>query len=68
MQRKQMRHPAAVIAAIQTLVKLAETHGIDAVNHVYAETIAEVMATETRETWRARISETQKELAFLDAH
>ena len=58
MQRKQ---PAAVLAAIQTLVKLGTTHGVEAINHAYSEAVAELMACETRNVWRARITEGQAE-------
>lgn len=56
-----MRQPAAVIAAIQTLVKLGDSHGVEAINHAYSESIAELMACETRNVWRARITEGQQE-------
>lgn len=66
MQRKQ-HQPAAVTTAIQSLVKLGQTHGVEAINHAYAESIAELMARETRDEWRARIVEGQRELALIEA-
>ena len=65
MQRKQQ--PAAVVAAIGILVKLGTNHGVEAINEVYRESIAELMACETRDEWRAKITEGQRDLALLEA-
>lgn len=61
-----MRQPAAVTAAIQTLVKLGDSHGVEAINYVYSEAVAELMACETRDVWRARITEGQREMALIE--
>ncbi|MDQ3562714.1 MAG: hypothetical protein M3436_00765 [Pseudomonadota bacterium] len=61
MKATARRQPAAVVAAIQTLVKLGATHGVEAINLAYAESIAEHMACETRDVWRARITDGQLE-------
>lgn len=64
---KNGKQPVAVKVAIAALVRLAETHGIEAVNSVYAEVIAEVMACRERDVWRVRVTEGQKEMALLEA-
>ena len=62
MQRKQ---PAAVVAAIQTLVKLEATHGLSAVHDVYAESVSQIMAESARSAWLDKITEAQKD-AFIE--
>lgn len=60
------KQPAAITAAIQGLVKLAEQHGLEAVHLAYSESIAECMACRERDVWRSRITEGQREFALLE--
>ncbi len=60
--------PAAVLAAIAALTKLAESHGIGALNTAYAEAVAEHMACKERDVWRVRVSDGQKEMALLEPY
>lgn len=60
------KQPAAVVAAIQALTKLADVYGVEAVNHAYAEAIAETMACRERDVWRVKIQDGQREMALLE--
>ena len=57
-----------VTAAIQTLIKLAETHGLEALNHVYGEAVAELMDGKERDVWRVKVADGQREMALLEAY
>lgn len=60
--------PAVIKGAIDGLVRLGEGHGLVAVNHAYAEAVAELMAIRERDVWRMRVAEGQREMALLESH
>ncbi|MGH8519846.1 MAG: hypothetical protein ACREU9_00070 [Gammaproteobacteria bacterium] len=62
MKRKD---PIAVTQAIQALTKLGDAYGLEAVHHVYAEAVGELMAGREREVWRAKVTEGQREMFAL---
>lgn len=68
MTAKNGKHPAAVTSAIQLLIKLADSHGIEVVNTVYAEAVAEHMACKERDVWRVRVADGQREMALIEGY
>lgn len=57
-----VRQPVAVTTAVQVLVKLGVTYGVEAINSAYAEAIAATMATRAHDSWIARITDGQAEV------